>query len=39
MEAALKNRDLIGQAKGVLMARLRLNDAEAFDLLVGDHSA
>jgi GAF domain-containing protein len=35
MEAALKNRDLIGQAKGILMARLRLSDAAAFNLLVG----
>ena len=34
MEEALRNRDLIGQAKGILMARLRLTDEQAFDLLV-----
>ena len=34
MEQALRNRDLIGQAKGILMARLLLTDEQAFDLLV-----
>jgi GAF domain-containing protein len=33
MRAALRNRDTIGQAKGVLMERHRLNDTEAFNLL------
>src|SRR4051794_20424576 len=30
MEAALHSRDLIGQAKGMLMARSRIGDDEAF---------
>ena len=33
MEAALQTRDLIGQAKGVLMASHKLSAVEAFDLL------
>jgi GAF domain-containing protein len=32
-EAALRTRDIIGQAKGVLMERERLTAAEAFDRL------
>ena len=31
--AALETRDVIGQAKGILMARHKLNAEEAFDLL------
>jgi len=31
---AVRNRDVIGQAKGVLMARHRLNEDEAFATLV-----
>ncbi len=33
LEAALQTRDLIGQAKGVLMASHKLSAVEAFDLL------
>ncbi len=33
LERALESRDLIGQAKGVLMARHKLTADEAFDLL------
>jgi len=33
MAAALKNRDLIGQAKGMLMARSGLDEDQAFDIL------
>jgi GAF domain-containing protein len=33
MEAALKSRDLIGQAKGMLMARSSLDEDQAFDVL------
>ncbi|MBV9594925.1 MAG: GAF and ANTAR domain-containing protein [Actinobacteria bacterium] len=34
LRTALRNRDVIGQAKGILMERFRLNEAQAFDLLV-----
>lgn len=34
METALRNRDVIGQAKGMLMARSRLDEAQAFEILV-----
>ena len=34
MERALASRDVIGQAKGMLMARTGLDDDAAFDLLV-----
>jgi GAF domain-containing protein len=33
MEAALENRDLIGQAKGMLMARSGVDDEQAFEIL------
>lgn len=33
MEEALQSRDLIGQAKGILMAREGINASEAFDML------
>ena len=33
MEAALHSRDLIGQAKGMLMARSWIGEDEAFDIL------
>lgn len=33
MQAALASRDVIGQAKGMLMARSRLDEDEAFELL------
>lgn len=33
LQAALESRDLIGQAKGILMQRHRLTAAEAFDAL------
>ena len=33
MEEALQSRDLIGQAKGILMARERIGPDEAFDML------
>jgi GAF domain-containing protein len=34
MAAALRNRDVIGQAKGMLMARSALDEDAAFDVLV-----
>jgi ANTAR domain len=34
MEIALTHRDLIGQAKGVIMATMNCSSDEAFDLLV-----
>jgi transcriptional regulator with GAF, ATPase, and Fis domain len=34
MQAALENRDVIGQAKGMLMARAGVDEDEAFALLV-----
>jgi GAF domain-containing protein len=34
LRAALHNRDVIGQAKGVLMERYKINADRAFDLLV-----
>ncbi len=34
MQAAIQNRQLIGQAVGILMERHRLGPAAAFDLLV-----
>ena len=33
-ESALADRDLIGQAKGVLMAKLAVDAVRAFDLIV-----
>jgi GAF domain-containing protein len=33
LERALDSRDIIGQAKGILMAQLRITGEEAFDLL------
>ena len=33
LEEALKTRDVIGQAKGILMARSNLSEDEAFDVL------
>ncbi|GAA0476836.1 hypothetical protein Aca07nite_84930 [Actinoplanes capillaceus] len=33
MHRALSTRDVIGQAKGILMERQRLSAGEAFDLL------
>jgi AmiR/NasT family two-component response regulator len=33
LEEALLNRDVIGQAKGILMERLRMTPDEAFDQL------
>jgi hypothetical protein len=33
LEAAIASRDVIGQAKGILMERLRLTPDEAFDVL------
>ncbi|TKV57342.1 ANTAR domain-containing protein [Nakamurella flava] len=35
LRVALESRDTIGQAKGILMERLRVTADEAFDLLVG----
>lgn len=35
LRVALESRDMIGQAKGILMERLRVTADEAFDLLVG----
>lgn len=32
--AAVESRDLIGQAKGILMERYKINGAQAFDLLI-----
>ena len=34
LRGALDNRDLIGQAKGILMERYKITDQEAFELLV-----
>ena len=34
LREALENRDIIGQAKGLLMATARLSEPEAFQLLV-----
>ena len=34
-EAALASRDIIGQAKGMLMYRFRIDADEAFELLRG----
>ena len=34
MEAALRTRDLIGQAKGLLMARSGVDEDAAFQMLV-----
>ena len=34
LERALQTRDVIGRAKGILMERFRLDDQQAFDLLV-----
>ncbi len=34
LTVALESRDLIGQAKGILMERYKINGQEAFDLLV-----
>jgi hypothetical protein len=34
MRVALESRDLIGQAKGILMERYKVNGLQAFDLLV-----
>jgi GAF domain-containing protein len=33
-DAALASRDMIGQAKGILMERFKIGDAEAFQILV-----
>lgn len=33
LEAALKSRDLIGQAKGILMERYKIAESEAFSIL------
>jgi GAF domain-containing protein len=33
LEEALKTRDVIGQAKGILMASLKITDDQSFDLL------
>jgi AmiR/NasT family two-component response regulator len=33
MEAALRSRDVIGQAKGMLMARSQVDEDEAFRIL------
>jgi transcriptional regulator with GAF, ATPase, and Fis domain len=35
MEKALRTRDVIGQAKGLLMARSNVDEDAAFDMLVG----
>jgi GAF domain-containing protein len=35
MTTALRNRDLIGQAKGLLMARAEVGEDRAFEMLVG----
>lgn len=34
LRAALENRDIIGQAKGILMERFKIDEGDAFDLLV-----
>jgi transcriptional regulator with GAF, ATPase, and Fis domain len=34
LRTALKSRDVIGQAKGILMERFKIDSAEAFDLLI-----
>lgn len=34
LRVALESRDVIGQAKGILMERYKISDREAFDLLV-----
>ncbi|MBV9594273.1 MAG: GAF and ANTAR domain-containing protein [Actinobacteria bacterium] len=34
LRTALRSRDLIGQAKGILMERFKVNEAQAFDVLV-----
>jgi hypothetical protein len=36
---AIQSRDVIGQAKGILMERYRLTSEQAFDLLVSTSSA
>lgn len=39
LRAAVDTRDLIGQAKGVLMERYKINAAQSFDLLVASSQA
>jgi GAF domain-containing protein len=34
LRSALDRRDVIGQAKGILMERYKIDDSQAFDLLV-----
>jgi AmiR/NasT family two-component response regulator len=34
LRVGLENRDIIGQAKGILMERYKISSQEAFDLLV-----
>jgi GAF domain-containing protein len=38
-EVALSSRDVIGQAKGMLMERFTISDTEAFEILVAVRSA
>ena len=33
LREAMETRDVIGQAKGLLMERFKINESEAFDLL------
>jgi AmiR/NasT family two-component response regulator len=34
LQYALESRDLIGQAKGILMERFKVDDSAAFEMLV-----
>jgi transcriptional regulator with GAF, ATPase, and Fis domain len=39
LHAALQSRDIIGQAKGILMERYKIDAVQAFDLLIGASQA
>ena len=38
LREAMETRDVIGQAKGLLMERFKINESEAFDLLRDESS-